>query len=123
MWTKETGRSSDRLIHGEVVSVWLPSLKANTILIVDDGVAADTFNVRVIRSLAPAGVKVFVVTVDKAAERLVADGKPGENIIVLAKTPITIDVHLWELYWQLPECSYDVIAAPEGHRDPSYLAL
>ena len=84
-------RVDDRLIHGEVVSVWLPSLKANTILIVDDGVAADTFNVRVIRSLAPAGVKVFVVTVDKAAERLVADGKPGENIIVLAKTPITFD--------------------------------
>lgn len=84
-------RVDDRLIHGEVVSVWTPSLSANCILVVDDGVAQDKFNVRVLKSLAPAGVKVFVTTTEKAAERLVAEGKPGEKIIVLAKSPITFD--------------------------------
>ncbi|WP_058271042.1 PTS sugar transporter subunit IIB [Olsenella massiliensis] len=81
-------RVDDRLIHGEVVTAWTPSMNANCILIVDDGVAADTFNKRVIKSLAPAGVKVFVITVEKAAERLVAEGRPGERIIVLTKSPI-----------------------------------
>ena len=37
-------RVDDRLIHGEVVSVWTPSLSANRIVIADDEVAADKFN-------------------------------------------------------------------------------
>ena len=37
-------RVDDRLIHGEVVSVWTPALSVNHIVIVDDGVAADAFN-------------------------------------------------------------------------------
>ena len=37
-------RVDDRLIHGEVVSVWTPSLNVNRIIVVDDEVAADKFN-------------------------------------------------------------------------------
>jgi len=53
-------RVDDRLIHGEVVSVWTPSLNVNRIIVVDDEVAADKFNKRVIKALAPNGVKVNV---------------------------------------------------------------
>lgn len=84
-------RVDDRLIHGEVVSVWTPSLSANRIIVADDGVAADKFNSRVIKLLAPAGVKVNVYTVDEAAQRLMKDPVAGEKIIVLAKTPITFE--------------------------------
>ena len=84
-------RVDDRLIHGEVVSVWTPSLSANCILVVDDDVAADAFNVRVLKSLAPDGVKVFVSTTEKAVAGLLKDPVPGERVIVLAKTPITYD--------------------------------
>lgn len=84
-------RVDDRLIHGEVVSVWTPTLSANRIIVADDSVAADKFNSRVIKALAPAGVKVNVFTVDEAAERLKRDAIPGEKIIVLAKTPITFE--------------------------------
>lgn len=84
-------RVDDRLIHGEVVSVWTPSLSANRIIVADDGVAADKFNSRVIKLLAPAGVKVNVFTVDEAAERLKKEPIHGEKIIVLAKTPITFE--------------------------------
>ena len=35
-------RVDDRLIHGEVVSVWTPSLNVNRIIIVDDEVANDS---------------------------------------------------------------------------------
>lgn len=49
-------RVDDRLIHGEVVSVWTPSLNVNRIIVVDDEVAADKFNKRVIKALAPNGV-------------------------------------------------------------------
>lgn len=41
---------------------------------------------------------------------------------VLHKTPISFDVHIWELYWPLTQGATVVVAAPGGHRDPQYLA-
>ncbi|MFF1483681.1 amino acid adenylation domain-containing protein [Streptomyces sp. NPDC058319] len=41
---------------------------------------------------------------------------------VLLKTPTTFDVSVWELFWPLAFGSTLVIARPEGHKDPHYLA-
>ncbi len=80
-------RVDDRLIHGEVVTAWTPTMRANRIIIVDDEVVKDKFNVRVVKALAPAGTKVIVYSVEKAAEKLMVPGVEGERIIVLTKTP------------------------------------
>ena len=83
-------RVDDRLIHGEVVSVWTPSLNVNRIIVVDDEVAADKFNKRVIKALAPNGVKVNVYGTERGAEILQKDSKdPNEKVMILTKTPIT----------------------------------
>ena len=82
-------RIDDRLIHGEVVTAWTPTMRGNRIMIVDDDVVRDTFNVRVVKALAPAGTKVIVYSVEKAAEKLMVPGVEGERIIILAKTPTT----------------------------------
>ncbi|MGL4305557.1 MAG: amino acid adenylation domain-containing protein, partial [Mycobacteriaceae bacterium] len=42
--------------------------------------------------------------------------------VVLQKTPTTFDVSIWELFWPLQVGALLVIAEPEGHRDPQYLA-
>lgn len=84
-------RVDDRLIHGEVVSVWAPTLSANRIVVADDAVAADKFNKRVLKALAPAGVKVNVYSVEEASEKLKQECRKGEKIIVLTKTPITFE--------------------------------
>ena len=63
------------MIHGEVVSVWTPSLNVNRIIVVDDEVAADKFNKRVIKALAPNGVKVNVYGTEKGADILQRDSK------------------------------------------------
>ncbi len=85
-------RVDDRLIHGEVVSVWTPSLQVNRIIIVDDEVAADEFNKRVIKALAPNGVKCNVYTTERGADILQRDSKdPAERVMILTKTPITYD--------------------------------
>ncbi|MEU6562780.1 amino acid adenylation domain-containing protein [Nocardia nova] len=41
---------------------------------------------------------------------------------VLQKTPATFDVSVWEFFWPLQIGARLVIAAPDGHRDPAYLA-
>lgn len=84
-------RVDDRLIHGEVVTAWIPTSGANRVIIVDDEVVQDQFNVRVVKALAPAGTKVIVYGVEKAAEKLMVKGVEGERILILAKTPTTFN--------------------------------
>ncbi|WP_228803714.1 amino acid adenylation domain-containing protein [Nocardia higoensis] len=45
-----------------------------------------------------------------------------ETDAVLQKTPATFDVSVWEFFWPLQVGARLVVAAPDGHRDPSYLA-
>ncbi|MGW4242848.1 non-ribosomal peptide synthase/polyketide synthase [Nocardia sp. NPDC004722] len=42
--------------------------------------------------------------------------------VVMQKTPFTFDVSVWELFWPLQIGARLVVAAPDGHRDPKYLA-
>ncbi|MFD0450894.1 amino acid adenylation domain-containing protein [Rhodococcus aetherivorans] len=48
-------------------------------------------------------------------------GLDGSDV-VLQKTPVTFDVSVWELFWPLQVGARLVIAVPDGHRDPRYLA-
>ncbi|WP_328369807.1 non-ribosomal peptide synthase/polyketide synthase [Streptomyces sp. NBC_00445] len=41
---------------------------------------------------------------------------------VLQKTPASFDVSVWEFFWALCEGATVVLARPDGHRDPAYLA-
>ncbi|GAA1938248.1 hypothetical protein GCM10009837_75660 [Streptomyces durmitorensis] len=41
---------------------------------------------------------------------------------VLQKTPSSFDVSVWEFFWPLHEGAALVIAEPNGHKDPAYLA-
>lgn len=41
---------------------------------------------------------------------------------VLQKTPLTFDVSVWEIFWPLSVGATLVLARPEGHKDPDYLA-
>ncbi|MFC8420329.1 amino acid adenylation domain-containing protein [Streptomyces sp. NPDC057236] len=52
----------------------------------------------------------------QAEYRLAADDR------VLQKTPSGFDVSVWEFFWPLLEGATVVLARPDGHRDPAYLA-
>ncbi|WP_162243825.1 AMP-binding protein [Pseudorhodoferax sp. Leaf274] len=42
--------------------------------------------------------------------------------VVLHKTPISFDVSVWEIFWPLSYGGILLVAKPDGHRDPRYLA-
>ncbi|MEU1280944.1 amino acid adenylation domain-containing protein [Streptomyces sp. NPDC005805] len=46
----------------------------------------------------------------------------GDSDRVLQKTPTSFDVSVWELFWPLAQGVPLVVARPEGHKDPAYLA-
>ncbi|AVV46997.1 non-ribosomal peptide synthetase [Streptomyces sp. P3] len=52
----------------------------------------------------------------QGAYQLTADDR------VLQKTPSSFDVSVWEFFWPLLEGAAVVLARPDGHRDPAYLA-
>lgn len=59
-------RIDDRLIHGQVVTVWSKVTNCQRIIVCDDEVANDTIRATLLKQVAPAGIKSHVVTLDKA---------------------------------------------------------
>ncbi len=82
-------RVDDRLIHGQVVAVWLRAVGADRIVLVDDGVAADQFLVDVLTLAAPADVPVEVHGVGTGAARVAQLAASPDAVFVLVKTPLT----------------------------------
>lgn len=83
-------RIDDRLIHGQVVAVWLRALGADRIVIVDDAVARDEFLRDVLTLAAPPDVPVEVHGVAEGAARLIDLAASPEPVIVLARIPRTV---------------------------------
>jgi PTS system mannose-specific IIB component len=83
-------RIDDRLIHGQVVAVWLRALGARRIVIVDDASARDEFLREVLTLAAPEGVPVEVYDVASGAVRCIELAKTPEPVIVLARSPRTM---------------------------------
>ena len=83
-------RIDARLIHGQVVAVWLRALGAQRIVIVDDATARDEFLREVLTLAAPQGVPVEVLGGAEGAGRLIDLAATPEPVIVLARTPRTV---------------------------------
>jgi PTS system mannose-specific IIB component len=54
-------RIDDRLVHGQVVEGWLPSLKADLVVVVSDAVAADEVQLALMKMALPASVGLLAV--------------------------------------------------------------
>jgi D-glucosaminate-specific PTS system IIB component len=83
-------RIDDRLIHGQVMTTWVKYLQGNRIVIVDDGVAKDPFLVKIMKMAAPSGITAEIFRTQEAIGILKKDAVPGEKVIILAKSPITL---------------------------------
>ena len=59
-------RIDDRLIHGQVATVWSKATNCQRIIVCEDDVANDKIRATLLKQVAPAGMKSHVVTLDKA---------------------------------------------------------
>jgi D-glucosaminate PTS system EIIB component len=82
-------RVDDRLIHGQVVAIWLKALGARRILIVDDRTAKDEFLREVITLASPPGVPVEIQPVETGIARVRELAEGPEPAFVLMRTPLT----------------------------------
>jgi len=77
-------RIDDRLLHGQVVVSWIPYLKINEIIIVDNEYAKDAFMTTIIKDAAPGNLAVQVLAVNEAADYLENDDD-GLRILILSR--------------------------------------
>lgn len=82
-------RVDDRLIHGQVATIWLKAVGASRIIIVDDRTAKDDFLREVIELAAPAGVAVEIHDVAAGARRMAEASQAAEPAFVLMRSPTT----------------------------------
>ena len=82
-------RIDDRLIHGQVVSVWVPELKVKRILIIDDIVAQDPFLQKIYQLSAPPGINIDVYSVDQAANEVLLHSGHSNTLVVI-RSPQTL---------------------------------
>lgn len=61
-------RIDDRLIHGQVAVMWSKQLGVSRILVASDKIAANDMQVNALKMAAPAGIKAFVLPIQKAAD-------------------------------------------------------
>lgn len=78
-------RIDERLIHGQVMAVWLGKIGANTVVIVDEVSAKDDFMKQVYQMAAPANVKVECVGIEDF--RAMMKEEDHAKAIILFKGP------------------------------------
>lgn len=80
-------RVDDRLIHGQVTYGWTRTVGAHRIVVADDAVANDETQKKLLTMVAPAGVKVSILSVADAGQKLAEAAFQGENVVVLVREP------------------------------------
>jgi len=75
-------RVDNRLIHGQVLEAWVPSIQANCIIVANDEAAQATMRRLLMEAAVPKGIRVIVDTVD-AAVHLLCSGELGDARVLL----------------------------------------
>jgi len=109
-------RIDERLIHGQVAYAWTVAYKSEIIMVVDDEVSKDQFQVSLLQMACPAGVKCAVCDVDRGAELL--KKHEARKIFVVVKHPRTL-LALHERGVEIPEINVGGLYFKEGRRQLS----
>src|SRR6516164_2804007 len=79
-------RIDDRLIHGQVMAVWVRALNVTHILVIDDATAADAFTRQVMHLAMPHGMALTISTLGDAPRHLSGAAKDPSRTLVLLKS-------------------------------------
>lgn len=109
-------RIDERLIHGQVGYAWSVVYKSDAIMVIDNEISKDKFQISLLQMACPAGVKCFVCDEDKAVELLNKYAK--KKIFVVVKHPGTL-LHIYEKGIKLEKINVGGLYFKEGRRQLS----
>ncbi|OTN88155.1 PTS system IIB component [Enterococcus sp. 7E2_DIV0204] len=83
--TIEHARVDERLIHGQVATVWTNTLGAQRIMVVNDLAVKDQMQIGALKMAKPAGVKLSILSKRKAIEKILAGNYDDEKVFLITK--------------------------------------
>lgn len=95
-------RIDERLIHGQIATMWTNHLNLDRIIVVDDEVSKSEMEIEVLKMARPSSVKLSVLSVGGLVRRLNDNRYQGETALLIVKSPITL-VKIMEEGIGLPE--------------------
>jgi len=79
-------RIDDRLIHGQIITVWINYAEAKTIVVADDKTAADEFAQSLLKMATPSAIELKIFSVEEAVTFLKMDKGKGK-VLLLVRDP------------------------------------
>ena len=83
-------RIDDRLIHGQVATLWTNELGVTRIMVINDQVANNEVQKTMLRMAAPSNVSTSLITEEKAVNNILSGKYKGQRVLVIVKDPETI---------------------------------
>lgn len=83
-------RIDDRLIHGQVATVWTKVTNCQRIIVCDDEVASDSIRSTLLKQVAPPGIKSSVVSVDKGVRAYNNPKYENDKCMLLFTNPASV---------------------------------
>lgn len=80
-------RIDGRLIHGQVANLWTTKLNIGRIMVVDDEVAENAIEKSGLKLATPAGVKLSILPIEKAAANILAGKYDSQRLLIVARKP------------------------------------
>lgn len=76
-------RIDNRLVHGEVIALWLPSLSADTLVLADDMTAKTPMMSMAMQLAKPKGIEMPILSIDDAISYLNDSANEKKRIFVI----------------------------------------
>lgn len=83
-------RIDDRLIHGQVATLWTNELSITRIMVVNNEVAANEVQKTMLRIAAPSNVSTSLISEEKAVTNIKNGKYQGQRVLMIVKDPETI---------------------------------
>ncbi|CCI87413.1 PTS mannose/fructose/sorbose transporter subunit IIAB [Lactobacillus gigeriorum] len=106
-------RIDERLIHGQVATLWTNALKLQRIMVVDDEIVKSPIQKTALKTACPNGVHLSILTTKGAARRINSGKYEGQTVLLLVKNPGVLR-KLVDLAVLLPEINVGNMSTKAG---------
>ncbi len=76
-------RVDSRLVHGQVLEAWVPSVKADCIVVANDRVAANSFQRTIMQAAVPSSIKLIIGTLNETSQILSSADLLKKRVLLL----------------------------------------
>ena len=81
-------RVDDRLIHGQILESWVPSTRAQEVIIANDSLAGDRIQRMIMQAAIPYSINLIIDYVENIAALLTEPQRPDIRRLVIVDDPV-----------------------------------